>query len=226
MTTPGPLGKPVQAVDRRLRFSGWLKEFERRGGQLVTKTVTDDDLEPLAESHDLVVIATGKGDITYQLFERDAERSLYDEPPRNLAMVTVTNTKPWSDVAFHPIRFTFIAAVCELFWVPLFDKSQLPSYSVAFDAKCGGPMDRFVGQVKSGQEVVETAKNVIRDLVPWDYEKVKDATLNDELAWLTGEFPPTEGKPVGRRSSGKMVMALGDRVITYDPITAHGANSA
>lgn len=87
-------------------------------------------------------------------------------------------------------------------------------------------MDRFVGQVKSGQEVVETAKNVIRDLVPWDYEQVKDATLNDELAWLTGEFPPTEGKPVGRRPSGKMVMALGDRVITYDPITAHGANSA
>jgi hypothetical protein len=226
LTMSGPLDKPGQAVDQRLKFSGWLKEFEKRGGQLVTKTVTYDDLEPLAESHDLVVIAAGKGDITYQLFERDAERSVYDEPQRNLAMITVMNTKPWSDVAFRPIRFTFIAPVGELFWVPFFDKSQVPSYSIVFEAKSGGPMDRFVGQVESGQEAVETAKDVIRDLVPWDYEHVKDATLSDDLAWLTGKFSPTVRKPIGRLPSGKAVMALGDTAITFDPIAAQGANSA
>lgn len=85
-------------------------------------------------------------------------------------------------------------------------------------------MDRF-GYVKSGQEAVALVKEVIRDLSPWDYEHVKDAVLTDELAWLTGRFAPTVRKPVGHLPSGRVVMALGDTAITYDPIAAQGANS-
>ena len=226
LTMQGRLDKPGQAIDQRLKFSGWLKEFEKRGGTLVHKMIAYDDLESLAATNDLVIIAAGKGDITHQLFERDAERSIYDTPQRHLALITVTNTKPWSDIPFHPIKFTFIAPVGEMFWVPFFDKSQVSAYSIVFEARPGGPMDRFVGQVKTGLEAVETAKAVIRDLAPWDYEHVKDAVLTDELAWLTGKFPPTVRKPVGHLPSGKVVMALGDTAVTYDPIVAQGANSA
>ena len=86
-------------------------------------------------------------------------------------------------------------------------------------------MDRF-GDIKSGREAVETAKAVIRDLSPWDYEHAKDMELTDELAWLTGRFAPTVRKPVGRLPSGRVVMALGDTAVTYDPIAAQGANNA
>ena len=105
----------------------------------------------------------------------------------------VTNTKPWSDVPFHPIRFTFIAPVGEMFWVPFCDKSQVSAYTIVFEAKSGGPMDRFVGQVKSGQGAVQTAKDVIRDLMPWAYEHVKEAMLSDELVPLTGNCNPQCG---------------------------------
>jgi 2-polyprenyl-6-methoxyphenol hydroxylase-like FAD-dependent oxidoreductase len=224
-TMQGRLHKPGQAIDQRLKFSRWLQEFAKRGGTLVIRTVTRDDLESITTANDLTIIAAGKGEITAQLFARDAERSLYDTPQRNLALVTVTGTKPWPHLPFHPIKFTFIAPVGEMFWVPFFDKSQVACYSIVFEAKPGGPMDRF-GAVKSGGEAVEIAKQVIRDLSPWDYEHAKDMVLTDELAWLTGRFAPTVRQPVGRLPSGRVVMALGDTAITYDPIAAQGANNA
>ena len=226
LTMQGPLDKPGQAVDQRLKFSGWLGEFEKRGGNLIHKMVVSGDLEASAATYGLVIIAVGKGDITHQLFERDAVRSIYDTPQRHLALITVTKTKPWRDIPFHPIKFTFISPVGEMFWMPFFDKSGASAYSIVFEARPGGPMDRFVGQVKTGEETGEIAKAVIRDLAPWDYEHVKDAVLTDELAWLTGKFPPTVRNPVGKLPSGKVVMALGDTAITYDPIVAQGANSA
>ena len=225
LSMQGRLNKPGYAIDQRLKFSHWLQEFEKRGGTLVIKSVTRDDLDAIARDHDLVVIAAGKGDITHQLFERDANRSVYDKPQRNLALVTVTGVKPWPEIPFHPIKFTFIAPLGEFFWVPFFDKSQRTTYSIVFEARPGGEMDRF-GNVRSGQEAVDIAKQVIRDLSPWDYEHAKDMQLTDELAWLTGSFAPTVRKPVGWLSSGTPVMALGDTAITYDPIVAQGANSA
>jgi 2-polyprenyl-6-methoxyphenol hydroxylase-like FAD-dependent oxidoreductase len=225
LTMQGRLDKPGYAIDQRLKFSGWLHEFEKRGGTLVIKSVTRDDLDSIARDHDLVVIAAGKGDITSQLFERDAARSIYDKPQRNLALITVTDVKPWPEIPFHPIKFTFIAPLGEFFWVPFFDKSQRTTYSIVFEAKPGGLMDRF-GGVCSGPEAVAVAKQVIHDLSPWDYEHAKDMQLTDELAWLTGSFAPTVRKPVGRLTTGKPVMALGDTAITYDPIAAQGANSA
>lgn len=99
-------------------------------GRLVIKSVTRDDLEELTRANDLVIIAAGKGDLTGQLFARDPERSLYDKPQRHLTLITVTNTKPWSQIPFYPIKFTFIAPVGEMFWVPFYDKSQVASYSI------------------------------------------------------------------------------------------------
>jgi hypothetical protein len=225
LTIYGRLDTPGQAIDQRLKCSRWLEEFAKRGGTLLMQSVAYDDLDAIAAAHDLTIVAAGKGELTARLFERDAERSFYETPQRHLALITVTNTKPWSYIPFHPIKFTFIAPVGEMFWVPFFDKSRTPSYSIVFEAKPGGLMDRF-GGVKTGQDAVMMAKEVIRALSPWDYEHVKDARLTDELAWLTGRFAPTVRKPVGRLASGRVVMALGDTAITYDPIAAQGANSA
>jgi 2-polyprenyl-6-methoxyphenol hydroxylase-like FAD-dependent oxidoreductase len=225
LTMQGRLHKPGYAIDQRLKFSRWLQEFEKRGGTLAIKSVALGDLDAIVNAHDLTIVAAGKGDITHQLFERDAKRSVYITPQRHLALVTVTGVKPWPEIPFHPIKFTFIAPIGEFFWVPFFDKSGISCYSIVFEAKLGGPLDRFQN-VKSGQEAVALAKQTIREFSPWDYEHAKDMQLTDELAWLTGKFAPTVRKPVGQLPSGKPVMALGDTAITYDPIAAQGANSA
>jgi hypothetical protein len=49
--------------------------------------------------------------------------------------------------------------------------------------------------------------------------------LADPLGWLTGKIAPTVRNPVGTLPSGRVVTALGDTAISYDPIVAQGANS-
>lgn len=65
------------------------------GGKLVIKAVTRNDIVSITTVNDLVIIAAGKGKITAQLFERDAEKSIDDRLQCNLALITITGTKPW-----------------------------------------------------------------------------------------------------------------------------------
>src|SRR5437667_3071697 len=68
------LDRFAQSVDQRLKIPRWLTEFEKRGGELWIKAAGVEDLEACARSHDLVIVASGKGDIG-QLFPRDARHS-------------------------------------------------------------------------------------------------------------------------------------------------------
>ena len=56
-----------------------MEEIEHRGGKVVVRCATVEDLEDLARDHDLVVVSTGRGGLT-SLFDRDADRSPYDAP--------------------------------------------------------------------------------------------------------------------------------------------------
>src|SRR5438094_171122 len=58
--------------DQRVNFAGWMKQFAKRGGNLVIKDVGPQDVDGYAESHELVLVAAGKGEIN-RMFERDAE---------------------------------------------------------------------------------------------------------------------------------------------------------
>src|SRR4029079_858749 len=79
--------------------------------------------------------------------------------------------------------------------------------------------------VKSGQEAVAMVKQIIKELFPWDEPFVRDMELADPLGWLTGAFTPAVRTPVARLDSGRVVTALGDTAISYDPIAAQGANN-
>jgi 2-polyprenyl-6-methoxyphenol hydroxylase-like FAD-dependent oxidoreductase len=57
------LDRPAQSVDQRLKLSGWLREYERREGRLVVQEAGVDDLERLASQNELVVVATGRGEL-------------------------------------------------------------------------------------------------------------------------------------------------------------------
>ena len=84
-------------------------------------------------------------------------------------------------------------------------------------------MDRF-DDCKTGEEIVARAKEVIKEIVPYDYEWAKNMELADELGWLKGAVTPTVRQPVGKLPSGKVVMAMGDSLISMDPIGGQGAN--
>ncbi len=63
-------------MDQRVRLPLLIEEVERRGGKVVTRCASVDDLEELAADHDLVVVSTGRGGLA-SLFPVDAARSPY-----------------------------------------------------------------------------------------------------------------------------------------------------
>src|SRR5690348_8559093 len=95
-TIPGPektkalfweakLERYGQSVDQRVKFSGWMREFAKRGGNLVIKDAGPQDVDEYSKDYDLVLVAAGKGEIN-RMFTRDTENSPFDQPMRALAL--------------------------------------------------------------------------------------------------------------------------------------------
>jgi hypothetical protein len=126
-----------QSVDQRIKFAGWMKEFTKRGGSLVIKDANAQDIDGYGKSHDLVLVASGKGEIN-RLFERDAEKSAYDRPMRALALTYVKKMVPRKP--FAAVSFNLVPGVGEYFVFPALTTAG-PCEIMVFDGVPGGPMD-------------------------------------------------------------------------------------
>ncbi len=209
-----------QAVDMRLQCHRWMNDFD---GDLLIESVSVERLERIAAQHDLTLIAAGKAELA-RLFERDASRSPYDAPQRNLTMVIATGRMSVDGAPFTPVKFEFLGTDGEIFFVPYLHRDKGPSWNIVIEAKPGSRIDKF-GNVRTGGEALWIAKKVVSELFPWSGAWTREMDLADPLGWLTGRIAPTVRKPVATLPSGRVVAALGDTAIAYDPIAAQGANS-
>jgi 2-polyprenyl-6-methoxyphenol hydroxylase-like FAD-dependent oxidoreductase len=219
-----PATEPALAVDTRLKYARWFAELERRGGTLVHRSATLEDVDDLTATHDLVFVAAGKGEIS-ALFERDDDKSTYDAPQRKLALVVVRGAKPSNELVPDPVRFVFTATDGEFFWSPFFHKSEQPMLSTLFEPRPGTPLDRF-DAAGNAEEMLVLQREIVAEYAPWAAETFADAEVADPLAWAKGALTPVVRKPVGTLPSGRKVMALGDTAILNDPIAGQGANCA
>jgi 2-polyprenyl-6-methoxyphenol hydroxylase-like FAD-dependent oxidoreductase len=211
----------AQAVDQRIKFPGWMAEFTKRGGELVIHEATGEDLEAYARESDLVIVAAGKGDIA-RLFERDAERSPYDKPQRSLALTYLHGIEPRPD--HSAVCFNLVPGLGEYFVFPALTLSG-PCEIMVFEAVPDGPMDRWA-QATDPKAHLEVSLSILRDFLPWEYERCGNVELTDENGVLTGRYPPTVRKPVATLPSGAKVLGLADVVVLNDPITGQGSNNA
>ena len=213
------------AIDVRLQSATWMREFSEHGGRVEIENITVSRLDEIARENDLTIVATGRGEIQ-KLFPRDDARSTYETPQRFLAMVGIQGVPMKLDYAPHftPVKFNLFAEDGEIFWVPWYSKDGQPSWCIIFEAKKGRLIDRF-RDIKTGEQVLERAKEVVKDLTPWDYGRVRDGELCDENSWLVGSFVPEVRHVVGTLPSGRYVMALGDTAHALDPIGGQGANN-
>ena len=217
----GRFERPFRAIDLRLQCHRWMNDFD---GTLVIEQVTPERLDAITAGHDLTIVAAGRADIC-RLFARDDARSIYDTPQRNLTMIIVRGPKMAVEGSpFLPCKFDFLGTDGEAFFIPYFHKDHGPSWNILFEAKPGSRMDRF-GEVKSGEEAVAVARQVVHELFPWNDAWLRDMQLADPNGWLTGRFTPTVRHPFATLPSGRAVMALGDTAISFDPIAAQGANT-
>src|SRR5215813_1524943 len=231
-TIPGPnktktlfweakLDQYGQSIDQRVKFSGWMEEFAKRGGKLVIKDADRQDVDAYARSHDLVLVAAGKGEIT-RMFERDAARSPFDKPMRALALTYVKNMLPRAP--FTAVSFNLVPGVGEYFVFPALTTTGACEIMV-FEGVPGGPMDCW-NQVKTPQEHLAKSKWVLETFMPLEAERCANVELTDEYGILAGRFPPTVRKPICKLSSGALALGMADVVATNDPITGQGSNTA
>jgi hypothetical protein len=210
------------AIDLRLQSAVWMGDFERKGGRLLVEKLSPSRLDEIARANDLTIVATGKEGGA--LFARDETRSPSKVPLRQLAMVNCEGPPMrFADVPFGAAKFNVFEGLGECYWTPYFHKDQKPLWNLVFEARPGTPYDRFQG-ARSGHDVLRIAKDVIREMMPWDYPWIENATLADENSWLTGAIAPTVRDPVGVVPSGRPVVPLGDAFMSFDPLGAQGAN--
>jgi flavin reductase (DIM6/NTAB) family NADH-FMN oxidoreductase RutF len=211
----------AQSVDQRVKIHGWMNAFEQRGGRIVLKAVGLDALEACARTHELVVVASGKGEIA-KLFERDAERSAFDAPQRVLALTYVKGMKPREP--FPAVCFNLIPGVGEYFVFPALTTSG-PCEIMVFEGIPGGPMDCWA-DVKTPQEHLARSRQILETFLPWEAERCRDIALTDDNGILVGSFAPTVRKPIATLPSGRQVLGMADVVVLNDPITGQGSNNA
>lgn len=215
------LDRVAQSVDQRVKFPRWMEHFAASGGDLVLHEATVDDLEGYAAESDLVVVAAGKGEIA-RFFERDAERSQFDQPMRALALTYVTGMTPRPE--FSAVCFNLIPGVGEYFVFPALTTSG-PCEIMVFEGVPGGPMDCWA-DVSTPQEHLARSKWILETFLPWEAERCGSVELTDDLGILSGRFAPTVRKPVGWLPSGRPVLGMADAVLLNDPITGQGSNNA
>ena len=215
------LDASAQSIDQRVKIPRWLAEFERLGGKLDISIADIQTLETEAKSSDLVIVASGKGDIG-KLFERDAERSPFDAPQRALALTYVHGMTPREE--FSAVNFNLIPGVGEYFVFPALTKSG-PCEIMVFEGVPNGPMDCW-RDVKTPSEHLAKSQEILNTYLPWEADRCRNVELTDDGGILAGRFPPPGRKPIGTLPSGAKVLGLGDAVCLNDPITGQGSNNA
>ncbi len=210
-----------QSVDQRIKMPKWMDEFERRGGNLIIAEAGIDDLERYTLDSDLVLVASGKGDIG-KLFERDDERSPVPGPLRTISLTYVHGMKPMEkhsglNINLHP-------GIGEYVNFPALTLSG-PCDIINLECVIGGPMDRW-HEVKTPQEHLELAVELIRRYFPWEAHRCENLSLTDDGGVLWGRIPPTVRKPIGVLPSGRTVLGMADAIVLNDPMAGQGSNNA
>lgn len=221
-----PLEAPAHAVDQRIKFAEWLRAFQKGGGTVLQETATLDTLEKLAATHDLTLLAAGKGELA-RLFQKNPERTPYEVPQRQCALTYLKGVQPRDGQA--GVSANLVPGAGEIFIIPGLTTEKngdaLPYESILVEAVPGGPLDRF-RDVKDPQELTTKLIETVGEFIPWEADRLKNAELVDERATMQGGVKPEVRHPVATLASGREIMGLGDAVILNDPITGQGSGTA
>lgn len=210
-----------QSVDQRVKMPRWMDEFQRLGGDLVIGDVDLNELDRLVDTSDLVLVATGKGELG-ALFERDADRCTFDRPQRAIALTYVHGMVPRDD--FTALNININPGVGELVHFPALTHTG-PCDIINIECVIGGPMDRWES-VRTPADHLAMTRALITEFFPWEAHRFADIRLTDDNGTLFGRVAPTIRKAIGVLPSGKTVLGMGDVLVLNDPMTGQGSNNA
>jgi hypothetical protein len=219
----GPWEHYAQSVDQRVKMAGWLELFESRGGKVIYHSATTSDLEGLTERYELTIIAAGKGSLV-ELFDRNPQRSPFDRPQRVLSCIYLNGVAPISANTAVNVAINVVPGVGELFSIPAYTTTG-PCHIALWEGIPGGPFDCWKGCTDPREHLKRTLA-LMREYLPWEYERCVDAEPTDARCTLGGGYAPMVRHPVGRLSDTAPVLGMADLVVLNDPIAGQGANNA
>jgi len=197
--------------------------FAERGGNLVVHPVAVSDIDWYTRNYDLVVVAAGKGELV-SMFDRDADRSEFTAPQRQLSVAYFHGATPRPDVGHEALHVNAIPGVGELMLFPGLTHTG-PCHITLIEAVPGGPADVFKG-VRDPREHWNLILELFRTFAPWEYDRIKAAEISDPMCVLAGGFAPVVRRPVAELPSGGLALGMADVLVTNDPVSGQGANNA
>ena len=223
-------GKPdwlLDSIDQRVKIPAWIYRFEELGGKMLYETADLEALDRYAAESDLVLVASGKGEIG-KLLERDDEKSVYDKPQRALGLAYVRGMEPIETrdhgVINRGLTWNAVPGVGEYFVCNALTTSGECDIMI-FEAIPGGPAD--VLDMRDGPEqYLKNCVDVLKKFYPHEAERCQNLELTDDLGILSGRFPPTIRKPLMQLPGGGLAMGIADAVCLNDPITGQGSCNA
>jgi hypothetical protein len=217
-------GGPAQSIDQRVKMAAWLELFEDRGGNLIFHGVTNTDLNSLGRLYELVIIAAGKGELV-QLFDRDDENSPYTKPQRALSVSYLHGVESRPDrPGTTDVWMNIVPGICEIINIPGYTLSG-PCDILYVSGMPGGPFDAFTDRPAPAEQFRRHLE-LMKQYVPWEYDRCRNAELTDAKATLAGGYAPVVRHPIGKLPSGQVVLGMADVVVANDPVTGQGANNA
>ncbi|MEU8922112.1 styrene monooxygenase/indole monooxygenase family protein [Kitasatospora sp. NPDC048545] len=220
------LDEPAQSVDQRLKLAGWLELLAERGARVEYRALDREGLHELARRHELTVVAAGRGELA-GIFDRDAGRSPFDRPQRNLSCLYAHGVDAPDPAAGPRARMHALPGLGELYLQPALTHSG-PCSVLLWEALPGSPLDVF-GDDPAPDVRLARIRALLGEYLPWEAELWRAAEPTDAGAGLSGAVTPTVRRTVAELGSGVdavHVLGLGDAVVVNDPITGQGANSA
>jgi hypothetical protein len=218
----GKTSKPFHSVDQRLKFSKWIDGFKEMGGNLYVQDVKPKSLNAISDEHELTIIATGKGELS-ALFPRDPERSCFDKPQRRLFCIYLKNVKPSEDP--RGVRAVLLPGIGEYFTTPGLTLNNQECEMVLIEGINDSPFDCWQDIADINQHA-EKLISLLKQFIPWEYERFIDAEPTDQQAALVGAYTPTVRSPCFKLENNKYVFGMGDTLVLNDPIAGQGANNA
>lgn len=221
----GAFEKPSRAVDYRIYLPTLMEDFLNRGGDIEYRRIEENDIQPLVDRFDLLVVAVGKGPLG-AMFEHDAAESPFQQPQRRLS------SGLYSGVAHADpknVTLSVTPGMGELIVIPTVTFDGMAT-ALLFENVPGTDLE---ATVTTGYEDDPAAfRQVILDALerhhPAVYDRVDTARFDlcQPVDIVQGGVVPTVRKTTVEFDNGKFAVAIGDVHATVDPVNGQGANIA
>lgn len=222
---PGHFAKPSRAVDYRIYLPALMNDFTDRGGSIEYRRIEEDDIQPLVDRFDLLVVAMGKGPLG-AMFDHDPAECPFQQPQRRLSVGL------YSGVA-HPdpmnVTLSLTPGMGELIVIPTITFDGIGT-ALLLENVPGTELEATV--TTKYEDDPAAYRQVILDALekfhPAVYNRI-DTTRFDLCQpqdSLQGGVVPTVRKTSVAFDNGKFAVAVGDTHVTLDPVNGQGANIA